>query len=97
MIRIDLLDEHRTNIDLDTKTLTFPYLHLQPAMNEEIKWKATQEEEEYTECKLPLNITQEEIKDKIKESEGIKEQEKARIGEILRSHRRVFRRESGIL
>ena len=102
IIGIDLLDEFRSYIDLDNKTISFPHLEGKPPakiMNEEraqperdfSRVNAIQREED------GIEIKKEDIKLKIGEIDSTDREKMEELEAILRRHKAVFGTEPGRL
>ena len=103
IIGIDLLDEFRSQIDLDSKTISFPLLEGRPSIriiNEETTKQPERETRIINSIKNLGNdaeMSKEEIRIKIEETNLINSNEKKQFEDLLWKHKAVFRKTPGRL
>ena len=103
IIGIDLLDEFRSQIDLDSKTISFPLLEGRPSiriMNEDtIKQpeRETQVINSITNLGNEAEVSKEEIQMKVQETNLISSKEKKQLEDLLWKHKAVFKKTPGRL
>ena len=103
IIGIDLLDEFRSHIDLDSKTISFPHLEGKPSIrivNEEIPASPAEKTHALnwiTEIKDDIEIKKEKIRLKIEETNTANAETKKGLEDILWRHRAIFRKKPGRL
>ena len=103
IIGIDLLDEFRSHIDLDSKIISFPHLEGKPSIrivNEEITVSPAEEActlNAIKEIKDDTEVKREEIIMKIEETNTANIGTRKQLEDILWKHRVVFRKEPGRL
>ena len=105
IIGIDLLDEFRSHIDLDSKTISFPHLEGRPSIkirNEETTLsprEGTGKINSIQDIQVEENkeIVREEIKQKLEETNITDPEIERELGDVLWRHRAVFRKEPGRL
>ena len=101
MIGIDFLDHLISKIDLDNKTISFPYLEGEPSLRI-IKEEADDSPENIMQeinllikDKLSADIEYEEIQKKLEEASIIEPEEKRKLQGIIWKYKRVFRKRPG--
>ena len=103
IIGIDLLDEFRSQIDLDNKIISFPLLEGKPSiriMNEETTKppkKETRIINSISKLGNNVEVSKEEIRTKIQETNLINSNEKKQLEDLLWKHKAVFRKTPGRL
>ena len=99
IIGIEWLEEFRSHVDLDSKTISFPNLEGKPSIrivNEEITASLAEKENtlnSITEIKDNIKVKREEIKLKIEETNTANTETRKQLEDILWRHRAVFRKE----
>ena len=103
IIGIDLLDEFKSNIDLNNKTISFPHLEGKPSIrivNEEVSGtfeKVTQEINSVRKIEDNVEVEREEIIKKIEETHFTDASKQEQLERILWRYKAVFRKEPGRL
>ena len=103
IIGIDLLNEFRSHIDLDSKTISFPHLEGRPSIkirNEETTLSPRGETRHINfihDIGENIKIVKEEIKQKLEETNITDPEIERQLGDIMCRHRAVFRKEPGRL
>ena len=100
IIGIDLLDELKSKIDLESKTISFPLLEGKPSLkiiNEEIATHEARIINHLKEKEESVDIDYGEINKKLEEAAITNQEEKNQLKEILWRHREVFRKQPGRL
>ena len=103
IIGIDLLDELKSCIDLDSKTISFTHLEGKPSIrivNEETTappGKEKQTVNSIRSIKDDIEVKREEIRSKVEESSTMNEETREQLERILWKHKAVFRKEPGRL
>ena len=105
IIGIDLLDEFKSHIDLDSKTISFPHLEGRPSIkirNEETTLSSREGARQINaiqdiQVEENKEIVREEIKQKLEETNITDPEIERQLGDVLWRHRAVFRKEPGRL
>ena len=103
IIGIDLIDEFRSHIELDSKTISFPYLEGKPLIriiNEELTTTPRETKQILNSIqtgKYETEIDRNEIKVKVEEISPTNLEVKKQLEDILWRHRAVLRKKPGSL
>ena len=103
IIGIDLLDEFKSCIDLDSKTISFTHLEGKPSIrivNEETTAPPEKEKRSINSIRKirdDIEVERDEIRSKIEETSIMNVETREELEKILWKHKAVFRKEPGIL